>query len=145
MPSNPHQRLLTWLARKMTFDGYVIGGFDGPAPQGFVWNALPLPFEIRGVRPDLWGINVITGAIAVGEAKTSDDVDTRHTRKQLRVYSRLRRRLGAAICRVYFAVPRSTVYALDRVLSDVQALGAAHVIRLHVPDCLLGDEDRVHA
>jgi hypothetical protein len=139
VPTVAHQWLVTWIARKMMFDGYLIGGFDGPAPHGFVWNALPRPFELHGVRPDVWGINVSTGALAVGEAKTSNEVDTQHTREQLRVYSRLRRRVGHDICRLYFAIPRSTVFALDRVLLDVKAFGSARLVRLHVPDCLLED------
>jgi len=120
----------------MTFDGFFVAGFDGPAPDGWVWNALPQPFKIDGVRPDIWGVDS-TGTVAVGEAKTADDVDTRHTRQQLRMYTRLRRRQRPELCRVYVAVPRSSVFALDRVLVDVHMIRASHVVRMHVPDCLL--------
>lgn len=45
----------------------------------------------------------------------------------------------ATLCRPYRAVPRSAAPALDRVLADTGLLGAAHVVRLHIPDCLVMD------
>jgi hypothetical protein len=137
MPSSTHQSLLLWIARKMTVDGFLVAGCEGSMPQGGLWNKLPPPFELAGVRPDACGIAPTTGEVAFGEAKTYQDIDTRHTRNQLCVFGRLKHRNGRTMCRLYIAVPRSAAALLDRVLLDVGLLGARHVVRLHIPDCFV--------
>jgi hypothetical protein len=82
----------------------------------------------------------ITGEFAFGEAKTVADIDTLHTRKQLWVFGRLRAKSRKNLCRIYIAVPRSAAPLLDRVLAQVGLLGAEHVVRLHIPDCLVAEE-----
>ncbi len=139
MPSAIHQWLLVWIARRMTRDGFVVSGFDGFAPRGLEWTALPTPFEFRGVRADAWGQRTAGRLIAFGEAKTVDDVDTHHTRQQLGILGKTRMKGVGTPCPLYVGVPRSAVYELDRVLIDVGLLGAKHVIRVHVPDVLLED------
>ena len=71
------------------------------------WNRLPIPFEIAAVRPDVFGICTQSGRIAVGEAKTAEDVFTRHTVQQLRVLGHLRDHRTGELCAFYIAVPRS--------------------------------------
>ena len=137
MPSDSHQSLLLWIARKMTADGFLVAGCDGSVPQGGLWNQLPLPPELVGVRPDACGIEPTTGEFAFGEAKTYQDIDTWHTRKQLCVFGRLKLRDGRTMCRLYIAVPRSAAPLLDRVLLEIGLLGARHVVRLHIPDCFV--------
>jgi len=137
MPSDSHQSLLLWIARKMTADGFLVAGCDGSVPQGGLWNQLPPPPELAGVRPDACGIEPTTGEFAFGEAKTYQDIDTRHTRKQLCVFGRLKLRDGRTMCRLYIAVPRSAAPLLDRALLEVGLLGARHVVRLHIPDCFV--------
>lgn len=137
MLSTTHQWLLLWIARKMTADGFVLGGYEGPTPQGGIWNALPLPFEIAGVRPDAWGIAPSTGEIAVGEAKTAGDLASGHTQRQLRIFGKLLRRNENKVCRLYLAVPRSAVYALDSALVKAKLIGQENVFRMHIPDCLV--------
>ena len=124
----------------MAADGFLVAGCDGSVPQGGLWNTLPRPPEVAGVRPDAYGIAPETGKLAFGEAKTPQDIDTAHTRKQLRVFGRLMQHEGRATCRLYIAVPRSAACSLDRVLCQVGLLGAQHVIRLHIPDCLLTEK-----
>ena len=139
MATIAHQWLVAWIARKMTSDGYIVAGFDGPTPHGWVWNARPRPTILENVRPDIWAMEGQRGEVAVGEAKLFDDIDTRHTREQLRVFGHLRERRALRRCQLYLAVPRSGVFELDRVLRHVGMLGAEHVKRLHVPDCFLKD------
>lgn len=139
MPSDVHQALLLWIARKMQIDGFLLSGCDGSMAQGGHWNTLPPPPEVGGVRADACAVLPTTGEFAFGEAKTDQDIDTPHTRKQLRVFGYLRHRDGRTMCRLYFAVPRSAATALDRVLSEVGLLGARHIVRLHIPDCLVMD------
>jgi len=137
MQSNSHKTLVLWIARKMAADGFVLSGCDGNVPQNGLWNCLPRPAEFSGVRPDAWGIMPTTGDIAFGEAKTAADIDTLHTRRQLRIFGRLRSRKRRSPCRLYIAVPRSAALLLDRALVQVGLLGAKHVVRLHIPDCLV--------
>lgn|SRR6185295_6564595 len=140
MPSAAHQWLVLWVARKMVFDGFQLRGFEGPAPRGGRWNVLPGPFEIAGARPDVWGIRAGSGEVAVGEAKTSDDLARVHTLAQLQAFGRLIQRRRGAVCRLYLGVPRSAAGILDRVLERLGLAGAPHVFRLHVPDCFLSDD-----
>lgn len=136
MPSSHHQWLVLWLASRLLADGYFIGGAEGATPQGGLLNHLPLPFEIAGVRPDLWAM-AKSGLIAFGEAKTAGDIVNAHTRKQLAVFGQLRLRSGKRLCPLYIAVPRSAASTLDRVLGDLGLAGRRHIARLHVPDCLI--------
>lgn len=141
MPSNCHQSLLLWIARKMTADGFLVAGCEGSMPQGGQWNGLPPPPKMSGVRPDAYGI-AFTGEFAFGEAKTFQDIDTAHTRKQLSVFGHHLDADGKSVCRLYIAVPRSAAGLLDRVLGQVGLLGARHVVRLHIPDCFVTGEIR---
>jgi hypothetical protein len=142
MPSSAHQWLVLWVARKMAADGYTIAGYDGPTAQGGLWNRLPIPFEIASVRPDVFGICKQSARIVVGEAKTVDDVFSRHTVQQLRILGHLRDPRSSELCTLYIAVPRSAAYALDRVLVSTDLISARHVVRLHIPDCLLAEQPR---
>jgi hypothetical protein len=102
-----------------------------------MWNALPAPPAFGGARPDAWGYDTCDARIAFAEAKTALDIDTEHTRAQLRAFIGLRSLLTGRVCRLYLVTPRSAAHAVDRVLADVGLIGARDVIRLHVPDVLL--------
>lgn len=137
MPSSAHQWLLVWVARRMVKDGYLVSGFDGRAPRDEDLSFLPSPFVFRSVRADAWGQRPRDQMIAFGEAKTFNDVDTDHSRRQLEVLGKTRMSGSKAFCPLYIAVPRSVVYQLDRILIDVGLLRAKNVVRLHIPDVLL--------
>src|SRR5262245_23121382 len=121
----------------MTADGFLLGGFEAYARQAGVWNALPAPFDLQGQRPDAWGVRAEDSLFAFAEAKTSNDIDTRHTRAQLRVFGFTKMRHSVQRCPLYIAIPRSSAYRLDRVLSDLGLISARNVIRLHIPEPLL--------
>lgn len=139
MASSTHQWLLVWAARRMVKDGFIVSGFDGTAPRGNEWSSLPVPFTLEGVRADAWGLRQRDRSIAFGEAKTFDDIDTIHTRRQLRVLGKTKMKGSTAFCPFYIAIPHSAVYELDRVLIDVGLLRAKNLVRVHVPDVLLKD------
>jgi hypothetical protein len=120
----------------MTLDGFVAVACDGSLPQGGDWNLLPSPLELMHVRPDACGI-ATSGRVAFGEAKTWKDIDTGHTRKQLRAFAQLKHRGDRTPCRLYIAIPRSASLVLDRVLAEIGLLHAGAVVRLHIPDCLI--------
>jgi hypothetical protein len=121
----------------MTADGFVLGGFEAPVPQGGIWNVLPQPFQLRGFRPDGWGVDIDKSLFAFAEAKSWSDIDTVHTRSQLKTFGFISMREGRQRCPLYIAVPRSGESRLDQVLKDVDLLGADHVRRIEVPDILL--------
>ena len=133
MPSSTHQWLLVWAARRMVKDGFVVCGFDGIA-RGEEWSSLPTPFTFKGVRADAWGMRDSDQMIAFGEAKTFNDIDTSHTRRQLKLLGKTRMRYSKNFCPLYVAVPRSAAYELDRVLIDIGLLRARNLVRLHVPE-----------
>jgi hypothetical protein len=139
--SAAHQWLLVWASRRMEADGFAVAGFDGRARQGGRWNAMPAPFALAGMRPDAWGLREDDALLAFAEAKTADDIDNAHTRKQLAAFARAR--IGAGDdcprCPLYIAIPRSAVHLLDRVLARLGLTGASNIIRIHVPDILLED------
>jgi hypothetical protein len=142
MTSIAHQWLLTWAIRKMGSDGFLIAGFDGAAPRSRADNALPAPFELQACRPDAWGSSADGALLAFAEAKTAEDIDNAHTRRQLRIFGFCRMRGSERLCPLYLAIPRSAVYELDRVLIDTKLIAARHIIRVHVPDLLL--EESLH-
>ena len=121
----------------MTADGFVVIASDGATPEGDSWNGVAPPPQLKRLRPDACGIDPATGHFAFGEAKTSEDINTAHTRKQLRVFAQLIHRSDHARCRLYLSVPRSAIMTLDHVLGQVGLLGAPHVVRLHIPDCFI--------
>lgn len=137
MPSHAHQSLLLWGVRTMMNDGFRIAGFDGRIDQAGDLNRLPAPIEVQGVRPDACGVSREEGVLGFVEAKTRGDIDNQHTRRQLRVLGYARMRDGKHRCPLYIVIPRSSAYALDKVLIDVGLLGSKHLRRIHVPDILL--------
>jgi hypothetical protein len=139
MASQAHQVLLLWVVRKMAADGFVVGGCEGPLRESALWDKLQGTPTIGSVRPDAWGVTPTADRFAFGEAKTTDDIVNAHTRKQLVVFGRLVHRETRALCHLYVAVCRSDAPALDRVLAQAGLLGLPHVIRLHIPDCLIAE------
>jgi len=137
MPSLQHQWLLLWIARKMTSDGYLVRQFEGPTPQGGLWNHLELPFDFQGRRPDAWAIHMFTGQLAVGEAKSGNDLSSLRTLTQFRLFGRAIQRGTTERCPYYIAVPLSATKALDDALTRTGLVGRPHVHRLHIPDVLL--------
>lgn len=124
----------------MTADGYAVISKDGDVPG--IATTLPLPPILKHLRPDACGLDPTTGRFALGEAKTAADIMTPHTRSQLRVFANTIHKSDGARCRLYLAVPRSASVTLDRVLDTVGLLGAPQVVRLHIPDCLITNEQR---
>ena len=137
MPSLQHQWLLLWIARKLACDGYLVRRFEGPTPHGGLWNHLEFPFDFRGSRPDAWAIHMTSGQIAIGEAKSANDICSRHTLRQLQLFGRAVQRGSLERCPLYVAVPLSETRALDDALRRTGLIGRPNVHRLHIPDVLL--------
>ena len=140
MPSSVHQTLLLWAVRKMTADGYVPVACDGALPQGGLWKALPTPAQTGHYRPDAYCVHAESGALAFGEAKTTNDIATDHTIKQLAVFGRLFDRSQKDWCKLYIAVPRSAALLLDRTLVKAGLSGCKNVFCMYIPDCMVSGE-----
>ena len=67
---------------KSNFGGYNLTIIDDDSgnPLGY---SVP---NIRGKKPDLYGHSFKHGIEIVGEAKTSNDINNKHTEKQLKAY-----------------------------------------------------------
>jgi hypothetical protein len=142
MPSVKHQALLLWAARRMCAEGFIVAGFDQNAIQGGFWDDLPSPFMLKGYRPDAWAARQDGTLLAFAEAKTAADIDNGHTVAQLRTFGNVKMKGGGLLCPLYIAVPRCEVRKLDEVLIKTGLIGARHVLRLHVPEILLGGISR---
>jgi hypothetical protein len=121
----------------MAHDGFALTAVDGTIPRSGEFANLPTPPVIQGVRPDAMARHSREGIFGFAEAKTARDVDTSHTREQLRVLAFTKMQGHEGFCPVYLAIPRSAAYSLDRVLIDLRLLGKSHVRRIHVPEVLL--------
>jgi len=121
----------------MAHDGFVVAGFEGRVDRGGVLNLLAPPPIVAGLRPDAWGYDPAGSWVAVAEAKTAEDVDTEHTRAQLRAFRSLRSRTAGTQAKLYVAVPQSAARSLDRVLAELGLAGAPGLVRVHVPDIFL--------
>jgi hypothetical protein len=122
----------------MCADGFVVAGFDDSAVQGGFWNELPTPFMLRGHRPDAWAVRRDNTLLAFAEAKTASDIDNGHTLVQLRTFGNVRMKGGGPLCPLYIAVPRCEACKLDEILIKTGLIRARHIVRLHVPEILLG-------
>lgn len=144
-PSTTHQSLVLWTIRKMQADGYVPVACDGKVTQLDCERKLHVPPTFASFRPDACGVSPTTGAFAFGEAKTPQDIDTAHTRRQLNVFSSISERRTGEVCRLYIAVPRSEAHVLDRVLCELGLIDAPHIRSVYIPECLLERDWKVYA
>jgi hypothetical protein len=78
-----------------------------------------------------------TGQIAIGEAKSANDILSPRTLCQLRLFGCVLQREAVERCPLYIAVPLSATRALDKALARTRLIGHSHVHRLHIPDVLL--------
>lgn len=137
-----HQALLLWATRRMSADGFGVAAFDGIASQAGGWNDLPKPFALCGRRPDAVGVDA-QGVIAFCEAKIGNDILSSRTREQLEIFGRLKMRGSSIACPLYVAVPREQAPLLDEALNRAGITGARNIVRMHIPEILIGS--RSHA
>lgn len=138
MPSRSHQWLVTWVTRKMAQDGFHVTNVDGRLPQSIAGR--PAVGRTGRFRPDAVGYSE-SGEVALGEAKTANDICCLHTAEQLKEFAGARSPVTGREARIYVGVPWSGVRELDRVLGQADLLGSSRVVRIHVPDCFLESDD----
>lgn len=144
-PSATHQTLLMWAVRKMQADGFVPMACDGRVPQFDCERRLPYPPTLHGLRPDAVAYSSLLSSFAFAEAKTEEDLNSEHTKRQFHRYAALLANCAVRPECLYISSPRSAATALDRLLKDVGLIAANRVRRLHIPDCLIADRSAAHA
>jgi hypothetical protein len=142
-PSAAHQSLVMWAIRKMQADGFTPVAYDGCLPQFDCLRMLLTSPNLYGLRPDAFGYSYPDDAFALAEAKTVEDLQSVHTKLQLRHYKALIARSGRT--RIYLAVPRSAALILDYVLKEAGLLVMPSIKRLHIPDCFIFEGSVTHA
>jgi hypothetical protein len=95
-----------------------------------------VPPAVGAYRPDIYAIMRGSGRTVIGEAKTSIDIDTEHTKRQLAAYFR---HLGeGAGGEVWMAVPMMSAGTAHRVCRVVRQGLRLGVIRFVITGWLLG-------
>jgi hypothetical protein len=140
MPSEKHQMLQRLLAQKMTADGYSITHWDGrqcnaAGGGGLPW---PLPIPIGKHRPDIIAIKKDDHRLAIGEAKTPDDISNPRSKRQLLDFSSAS--INGNPSQVYIAIPQSCRGALIKLMIDCKLIGQPNIYVLAVPEVLLKEE-----
>ena len=85
MASAQHQFICGLLVRKMSTYGYNLLYFDGKVRDGY-FKEYPAPPSIGRHRPDCISINR-DGKMAIGEAKTIDDLNSQRTYEEIMDYT----------------------------------------------------------
>lgn len=132
-----HARLVTVLLRT------IVHEFHGGNP--LVWADQPadgrlLPtFAIGDMRPDLYARDQGAARTIIGEAKSARDVDTLHTRAQLKEF------FEHLACErdgmLWLAVPLARAGEAFRVARGVRSSTGTHRVRFVVSGWLLGPTD----
>jgi hypothetical protein len=94
------------------------------------------PFKMGGVQADIVAINRDTKFTVVGEAKTRNDIDNLHTRKQLKDYFEyLAVQAGGLL---WFSVPAGSGGEALNVTKSVRRQSRCERVELIVSEWLLG-------
>ncbi len=133
MASTAHQLILGLVARKMREKGYEIVSFDGN--EALIGDThLEMPPPVRRHRPDIIGVNMQTGQISIGEAKTSTDLDCSRTKEQFADYSSLVVKNCEQLCELIIGIPRSSQPKLKRILESLGIDKNPNVSYVWIPD-----------
>ena len=134
MASNKHQMIAGIVARKMKEAGYTIVAFDGKC----YWigeRELQIPPALLKHRPDLIGINT-ADEICIGEAKTTSDITTKRTKRQLADFINLKSKSGKEIF-FFVGIPLSGKQIFLKVTQELNLENKKNLITITVPDILL--------
>lgn len=131
MASKAHQFIADLLATKMYSEGYEVVSFEGDNSTEEV--KLKLPPKILRHRPDLVGVK--KGGLAIGEAKTANDLSLR-TKEQLEDFTNQNNWPAGFEYKVFFGVPLSVEDKFKRMISEM-SINESNLAVLSVPDRLL--------
>lgn len=138
MASAAHRWLVVWMGRRLEHEGFAPVAVDGYDSPKNILSGLPKPVLISGIRPDMLAVHSRSGVIAIGDAKSANDLLNAHTVKQLRVMLGIRDAAGR-LAQVYLAFPRSALATAAKVVLRVGLKQALRVNLLPVPDSMLAE------
>lgn len=138
MTCAPHRWLVVWLCRRLEREGYTLVAVDGYNSTKAILAGIPAPLLVEGIRPDMLAVHGHSGKLAVGDAKSANDLLNEHTIKQLRAMLKIRDKAGR-MARVYLAFPRSALSTAAKVVLRVGLKQALRVHLLPVPDLMLAE------
>lgn len=137
MASKAHQFIADLIARRMNLEGYEVVGFEGASEVEAI--KLKLPPKILRHRPDLIGIK--PSGVAIGEAKTADDLTVR-TLEQLQDFTNDTNWSNQIGHQVFFGIPMSVQDKFQKIIKDL-GVNDENLTILPVPDRLLPYEENV--
>jgi len=133
MASIGHQLILGLVARSMRQKGYEIVSFDGN--EALIGDAhLKVPPAIRRHRPDAIGVNLQSGRICIGEAKTSRDLHSGRTKEQFTDYSSLLLNNADQLFELVIGIPKSSESKLRQMLETLGIDKNPNVSYVWMPD-----------
>lgn len=129
MTSKQHQFILDCVIRKMRKLAFEPVCFEG---KSTIVDSLKIPPKIIRHRPDIVGIN-ISNKICIGEAKTSNDLQSRRTQEQIVDYNQ-------SNCVTIFGCPKSSYLELNKLINKL-APKPDNISILKIPDELMPDDE----
>ncbi len=125
--------IVALITRKLIDSGYEIVAIESSLDWLF-GDGFRLPPAIVLHRPDVLGIRDEQPCLAIGDAKTVQDLGTRRTSQQLRDYAGVAVEQEASF--VIIGVPQSGADKLRRLIARLK-IPAGRISILTVPDVLL--------
>lgn len=133
-----HRWLVIWLSRRLEREGFAPIAVDSCDSPKNILATLPKPILIAGIRPDILAVHGRSGALAIGDAKSANDLLNDHTVKQLRAMLSVRDAAGR-LAQVYLAFPSSALATAAKVVLRVGLKQALRIHLLPVPDPMLAE------
>jgi hypothetical protein len=125
------QELVVWISKSF-LDGetaHILADLPERTPR-------ERPPTISTFIPDVYVCQIGSARLVIGEAKTGQDVDSRHTREQVRAF--LHRCAGYEASVFILAVPWDVTRLAKSILKDLQSEVGAYNVNIIVLDKLPG-------
>jgi len=135
MASKKHQFILGLIIKKMKEDGFIVKCVDGKYNEAFS-TYVQVPPKLLKHRPDAFGVNQ-DGIVAIGEAKTENDIQSLRTSEQLSDYSNIE--LNGNNCRIYVGIPKSANKLLTNLIIKLGLINNTNLIILNIPDDIINE------
>ena len=133
--SKAHDLIVALITRKIIDYGYEIAAIE----SSFEWlfgKGFRLPPAIIHHRPDVIGIRKQQPFIAIGDAKTIQDIGTQRTSEQLMDYANVTITQDKTPCLVIIGIPKSGVEKLRQLITQLR-IPNDRISILEIPDVLL--------
>ncbi len=134
MPTKAHQFIADSISLHLYSLGYEVVGYEGISSINKY--KLKLPPKILRHRPDIIGVK--SKSVAIGEAKTADDV-SRRTKEQLQDFTNSQNWIKGINYLVIFAYPSSFDKYFNNLIKKL-GISTLNLKTLPIPDRLIPDD-----